>query len=547
MKSTGCVNYSEAFVSQRGARLVTAEGFRLQRSVYLRLPSKHIDKLLSPCYTFFGALMKNRIIALVVGMILLLFSFLVAQAPDTLWTRTYGLADDDYGRSVIRTYNGGYAIVGYSYSFSAGFTDAYFVKTDANGNEIWWKTYKGLNDDYGYSIQQTSDSGYIIAGWTDSFGAGFFDVWLIKTDANGDTMWTRTYGGVSNDESRSVQLTLDGGYIITGYTASFGAGGIDFYLIKTDSMGDTIWTKTYGGVEWEWSYSVQQTSDGGYIIVGYTTSFGAGGEDVYIIKADSMGDTIWTRTYGGISEDIAYSVQQTLDSGYIVVGITYSFGVFDGGVYLIKTDTNGDTIWTKIYGGIDTDIAYSIQQTPDSGYIIAGETNSFGTGSRDVYLLRTDANGNELWSTIYGGDTTDIGYSVQPTSDGGYIIAGQTESFGSGRTDFCLIKTEPDPSYSEENEDNYESKNEFVLKMNPCESNIPFSYCLTRGDYVSLIIYNIIGQEVKKLVGEYQISGRHDIAWDARDEEGRNIQPGVYFARLKSREYESVKKLVLVR
>ena len=188
------------------------------------------------------------------------------------------------------------------------------------------RTYGGDSLDLGLSVMQTPDGGYILVGNTGSFGAGGHDVYLIKTDANGDTLWTRTFGGTYDDQGWSVQQTADNGHIIAGLTESFGAGESDVYLIKTDALGDMLWTRTFGGASGDFGSSVQQTADGGHIIAGGTSSFGADGGDVWLIKLDAVGETLWTRTYGGASVDVGYSVQQTSDSGYIIAGWTASFG-----------------------------------------------------------------------------------------------------------------------------------------------------------------------------------------------------------------------------
>jgi len=164
-----------------------------------------------------------------------------------------------------------------------------FFKTSVKAMITFERTYGGINSDLGYSVQQTQDGGYIIAGETESYGAGLIDVYLIKTDSLGDTLWTRTFGGTSWDYGRSVAQTSDGGYIITGYTWSYGAGYADVYLIKTDPLGNTLWTRTFGGIDGDVGYSIQQTSDGGYIITGKTNSYGAGSDDVYLIKTDTLG------------------------------------------------------------------------------------------------------------------------------------------------------------------------------------------------------------------------------------------------------------------
>jgi TolB-like protein len=358
------------------------------------------------------------------------------------FAKTYGGTIGDWAYSVQQTTDGGYIVVGHTTSFGAGWYDIILIKTDANGNIIWAKTYGGTNDDIDYFVQQTSDGGYIVAGRTDSFGAYWDDIFLIKTNANGDVQWAKTYGGTDDDVARFVQQTLDGGYIVVGETYSFGEGLSDIFLMKTDANGNIIWAKTYGGIVNDRAYSVQQTSDGGYIVAGYTNSFGAGGWDIFLIKTDANGNIIWAKTYGGTDFDWAYSVQQTSDGGYIVAGWTDSFGAGLDDIFLMKTDANGNIIWAKTYGGIVNDRAYSVQQTSDGGYIVAGRTDSFGAGGWDIFLIKTDANGNVQWAKTYGGTNWDEASSVQQTSDGGYIVAGYTLSFGAGFYDAFLIKTD---------------------------------------------------------------------------------------------------------
>ncbi len=233
-----------------------------------------------------------------------------------------------------------------------------------------------------------------MTGYTNSFGAGDYDVYLIKTDSTGDTLWTRTYGGSGDDCCWFAQQTTDQGYIVVARTGSFGAGSYDIYLVKTDSTGDTLWTRTYGGSDGDVGWSVCQTIDGDYIVTGYTESFGAGEGDAYLIKTDSTGDTLWTRTYGGSDYDLGWSVQQTSDGGYVVAGGTYSFGAGNSDVYVIRTDSTGDTLWARTYGGSDYDRAACVQKTTDEGYVVAGYTYSFGTGGRTSMLTKLDSLGN---------------------------------------------------------------------------------------------------------------------------------------------------------
>jgi hypothetical protein len=353
----------------------------------------------------------------------------------TSFAKSYGGAYEDDANSVQQTSDGGYIVAGYTESFGAG-GDIFLIKTDASGNVIWAKTYGGTGYEEAFSVQQTSDGGYILAGYTGSWP--YYDIFLIKTDANGNVQWAKTYGGTGSDYASSVQQTSDGGYIVAGWTYSW--DGI--LLIKTDANGDIQWAKTYGGTGSDYASSVQQTSDGGYIVAGWTNSFGAGNYDIFLIKTDANGNIIWAKTYGGISYDWASSVQQTSDGGYIVAGWTNSFGAGNWDVFLVKTDANGNLQWAKTYGGTRDDWASSVQQTSDGGYIVAGFTYSFGVDWYNIFLIKTDANGNIIWAKAYGGPDYHQDFSAQQTSDGGYIVAGRTYSSVVGSEEVLLVKTD---------------------------------------------------------------------------------------------------------
>ena len=340
------------------------------------------------------------------------------------FVKTFGGSEDDDGSSVQQTTDGGYIIVGTS-----------LIKIDSNGNEEW------INQSIdGRSVQQTTDGGYIVTGKL--YAGGGSEIWLIKTDSEGNEEWSKTFGGDNGEGAESVQQTTDGGYIITGYTFSFGNGRMDVWLIKTDLQGNEEWNKTFGGSDDDTGYSVQQTIDGGYIITGVTLSFGNGARDVLLIKTDSEGNEEWSKTFGGSGWEEGYSVQKTENGGYIITGWTDSFGIGNGDVWLIKTDSNGNEQWNKNFGGGNGESAESVQQTTDEGYIITGVTSSFGNGGRDVLLIKTDSEGNEEWNKTFGGSGHERGNSIQQTTDGGYIITGSTNSFGNGRRDVWLIKTD---------------------------------------------------------------------------------------------------------
>jgi len=349
---------------------------------------------------------------------------LPATGPSPHFCKAIGGKKEDHGISLIQTSDGGYAIAGATNSFGAGEWDVYVVKLDAHGNLQWTKTIGGPETEEGNSLIQTSDSGYVIAGATNSSGAGYVDFYVVKLDANGNLQWTKTIGGPAYEIGHSLIQTSDGGYTIAGETESFGAGGKDVYVVKLDANGNLQWTKTIGGKGWDAGFSLIQTSDGGYAIGGYTSSFGAGQLDLYVVKLDADGNLQWTKTIGGPGEEVGSSLIQTSDGGYAIAGGTRSFGAGGTDVYVVKLDANGNLQWTKTIGGKSKNlIRSSIIQTSDGSYVIAGTTRSFGAGKDDVYVVKLDKNG-------------DACCAVSQTSRvrSGGTLSSPTHSIGSGGT-----------------------------------------------------------------------------------------------------------------
>jgi hypothetical protein len=468
--------------------------------------------------------MKRFLSFLLTSHILLLTLLVFPVFSQQRWERNYGGPGEDEGYSVQQTTDGGYIVAGFTNSFGNGNHDIYLIKTNAFGDTLWTRTYGGAGWDEGWSVQQTQEGGYIIAGYTYSFGAGSDDVYLIKTDSSGDTLWTKTYGGTSNDAGYFVQQTQDTGYIVAGSTMSFG-NAYQVYLIKTNASGDTLWTRIYGGTGVEEVHSVQQISDGGYIIAGCSNSFGDSNQ-VYLIKTNASGDTLWTRTYGGPKDDIGFSVQQTSDTGYIIVG-TYDF-YGQSRVYLIKTNPSGDTLWTRTYGWGTNEKGFSARQTSDGGYIVAGYTIYPGV---HVYLIKTNVSGDTLWTREYGGMDYNLGYSVQQTQDGGYIIAGFTHSYGNGDQVY-LIKTDAYGSSGvEENSPG---------RIKPLTSNLSFS--VVPNPFTSFA--SVPGHSSDRFA-LYDILGRKlGVYPGARIGEG--LSAGVYFLKSDDKEGKPL-RIVKVR
>jgi len=356
------------------------------------------------------------------------------------WFKHYGGTSQDFPNSIQQTSDGGYVVVGETLSFSYGVYDFAIYKLDSNGSKVWFKHYGGANGDDAHSIQQTSDGGYVVAGNIESFTYGLDDFGIYKLNSNGNKVWFKHYGGTNSDRCYSIQQTSDGGYVVAGSTASYTHGNDDFAIYKLNSSGNKVWFKHYGGLSDEEAYSIQQTSDGGYIVAGYTLSFSYGNADFAIYKLNSSGNKIWFKHYGGIGNDYGRSIQQTSDGGYIVAGytISYTYGVNDFAIY--KLDSSGNKVWFKHYGGTNGDRGYSIQQTSDGGYIVAGDTDSYTYGSYDFAIYKLDSSGNKVWFKHYGGTNSDSGSSIQQTSDSGYITTGFTHSYSYGISDFGIYK-----------------------------------------------------------------------------------------------------------
>jgi hypothetical protein len=452
-------------------------------------------------------------------------AFAVPAFSQQRWERNYGGVRDDEGFSVQQTLDTGYIVAGATMSFG-NYLQVYVVKTNAEGDTLWSRTYGGPGIEYGTSVQQTSDGGYIVAGYSDSL-LNNGQVYLIKTNASGDTIWTRTYGGTSYAVGQSVQQTSDGGYIVAGMSDSFG-DSMQVYLIKTNASGDTLWTKTYGGMYDDRGYSVQQTFDGGYIVAGTTLSL-VNGYKVYLIKTNSSGDTLWSKTYKGQYDAYGGSVQQTQDGGYIVSGYDYS-NLNGFQVYLIKTNATGDTLWTRTYGGTGVDEGRSVQQTLDGGYIVTGMTNSYGNDYQ-VYLIKINGAGDTIWTRTYGGALYDEGCSIQQTSDGGYIIGGYSKSFGDGNQVY-LIKTDANGNsgVEESRQGDKETRRQGErLRATPN----PFTSFATLPGHSSdrFALYDVSGRRV----GIYR-----------GDRIGSDVPQGVYFIREENGEGKPV-RVVKVR
>jgi hypothetical protein len=356
------------------------------------------------------------------------------------WDHTFGGLEDDGAISIIQTSDGGFAVTGRTGSYGAGDADIWLVKTDGDGKPIWNITYGGVLADIAFSVIQTEDGGFVLAGVTSSFGAGGRDFWVVKTDVNGQHEWNQTYGGPEDDVFRAIVQTTDGGFALLGGTRSYGVvGDQDWWLLKIDSNGQEEWNRTFGGSGNERGLSMVHTADGGFALVGGTTSYGVGGTDYWLIKTNATGDPEWNQTYGDTFDDFPNALTQTTDGGFVLAGAFMSYGAVRD-IWLVKTDASGQHEWNYTYGGALGENCHWIIQSADGGLIFYGWTESRGAGGLDVWLVKTDFEGQMEWNQTFGGGSDDWGTSMLQTEDGEYVLTGFTRSFGPGNLDFWLIK-----------------------------------------------------------------------------------------------------------
>ncbi|NPA34916.1 MAG: PQQ-like beta-propeller repeat protein [Chlorobi bacterium] len=350
-----------------------------------------------------------------------------------------GGTGDDFAQNIVETPDGSLAVVGRTNSFGSGSYDVYVVKVDMLGNLIWTKTIGGGNYDYGAKMVITRDSALAIGG---QIFLGDEYLYVIKLNKNGNVMWAKHAGTGTEEVGYAITETADGGIVSAGYERlGTAAGSNDVYVVKYDASGNLKWTATVGGGSHERAFGIVGTPDNGTVFAAYTASAGQGGWEIYVVKQDSNGNVLWAKTIGGPGHDFPYDIILTSDNGFAIAGYTNSFGAGNYDVYVVKLDSVGNLQWTSVIGGSNDDYGYSIKQTRDGGYIVAGQTASYGAGGIDMYIVKLDAQGNLQWTRTIGGIDNDVAYGiVELSSTSGYALAGYTLSYGNGSRDVYIVK-----------------------------------------------------------------------------------------------------------
>ena len=382
--------------------------------------------------------MKTLIRALI-----LIFLFIPQIYAQNKFEINFGNTNLDIGYSIKQTFDGKYIVTGATDSSSH--SNVLLTSIDTNGTILWSKSLGGAMEEAGNSIIQTGDSGFVIIGYTNSYGYGFTDMYLIKTNVSGDTLWTNTYGGLDYDYGNVVKNTFDGGLILGGQESSTASGPAHIYLVKTDASGDIMWTKSYPMGSWASASDIVQTPDSGYLVYGDFANnvTGTGDYDLVWIKTDQQGNIQWTKTYeDSSSHDYAQSIRETFDGGFIVAGEKEGILAYNNGTIILRVDVNGDTLWTKQFGLNSFFTVTDILQTSDSGFVTTGYTYDTLLLANYLFILKMNSSGDSLWTKYYDGLFNAVGFSIENTFDNGFILSGLTSDSGSNHSDVYIIKTD---------------------------------------------------------------------------------------------------------
>ncbi|MCG2761190.1 MAG: T9SS type A sorting domain-containing protein [Candidatus Delongbacteria bacterium] len=474
-------------------------------------------------------------------IVYILFLLTAALAASTTFDKTFGGEWDDYANSAIQTSDGGYLVTGcrsdstaYKYSFFV------IIKTDSFGEKEWEYEFCGmtssLTDNAGHSVIETSDGGYVITGCSeDLIHAIHADLYVTKLNSTGVKMWDYRFGYDSSVSSYGYQIiqTEDGGFVISGENFD------SILLVKLDHEGNEEWTNNfYSSGQFR---SVIQTEDKGYFTAGQKYDYFSEQWNVLLCKVDSLGNEETTKFFGSNNYNEAGYYLLRKDNNLYIAGYTDSLGSGVKDIWIIKTDINGNEIWSRTYGGVENDIAYTIEKTLDGCLIIAGTTESYGAGGIDAWLIKTDLDGNELWNKTFGGSGNDELRSVQQALDGGYILAGYTDSFGAGGKDMWIIKTD---------ETGTEIESPFLPLMTELYQNYPnpfnptteISFDLQKEGHVNLTIYNSKGELVRALFEGLKGKGMHTINFDAS-----GLDSGIYFYKLTTENHTITRKMLFLK
>ena len=486
-------------------------------------------------------------------ILLALLPLVVHAQPDTLWLKTYGDGGGECLYDAIQSNSGGYLLFGYRVYYD-NYT-YYVTRVDTGYGEMWSREVADSGHLYGLGVCETPSGDILVAG--DGHYSGNVTYGLaVEISAEGDSLWANYYGGRSANLF-CVTTTKQGTIVVGGQTAELSEnGGFDAYLVWIDEEGEILDERAYGGRSNDMFMDIATTADGGLVAAGNTGSLGA--QSFYLVKVDSNGDEEWSQSYGGDSTRWCTTVIQNADGGYALAGKRYDndgYMSWDEDMFIVRTDANGELLWQRAYGGDHGDMCWSIVQTKDGGFLLGGETGSFGADLVDVYLVRIDSLGDEQWSALYNSMRSgwDDCRRIFIMDDGGYLLAGQAYGLhelpdGNGQLypgeDFALWRTEPDPLFNAAPREATPPLDFQLLAAypNPFNTTASIRYQIPVSAPVSVRIFDLSGREVITLFNGQASPGEHQLLWNAS-----GFQAGTYIARLEAGDFRQAKKMILVK
>lgn len=462
--------------------------------------------------------------------------------------RIFGLEDGTGISCVRQTSDGGYIMCGNATQAGEDYSDFYLAKTDSFGEIQWTKVYGSKYSDGLSKILQTSDGGYIVIGNTNINETTNENVYMAKLDASGNVVWENNYGGQYDDNASSIVKTSDG-YILVGTTLSYNVGNSDIYVLKVDNSGNEIWHKNFGGDQGDNGSRIIKTQDGNYAIIGATSSFGAQGFDFYLMKIDGNGNELWHKLYGGSDWDEGYGITQLPNGDLVLVGFAVGFGPGGKDIFIIKTDADGNEIWHKAFGGIYQDNAGNVVAVSD-GIIVGGSTTIQIQGqgvveNTDMIVIKTDMDGNKIWQSDFGGSNNEGVGSMILNSDGNIVIAGSSDSYSKSNSAYFLDINPDGRVTGIDNNSNQSTPESFKLFSNypnPFNGQTQITYQLPEQGPVELAIYNITGQKVRTIIDGVQPAGQHRVGFNSE-----GLSSGVYFYRIETNFGVKTRKMVLLK
>jgi uncharacterized delta-60 repeat protein len=468
------------------------------------------------------------------------------------WRRHFGSADAEEGLAIAALLDGGYVCAGTRIQSISGIPDLWIVRGEHNGDSTWSYTFDGINADVAQCAIATADGGFAVAGYTNSLGAGSSDFLLLKFAADNRLEFLRAYGGAQSERCYSVVQTADGGYALAGSTASYGAGGQDFWLVRLDVNGDTLWTRTYGGAFFDGCQGgnshdgcqdIIVTRDGNFVLAGWTSSFQAQMADGLILKVSQLGDSIWNYSIGGEGHDSLFSVAELSDGQLVFAGYSRASLTSSRDFWAYGATDRGVLQWSQTFGGAHDQECRAVGVRPGDELLFAGYTDRSGDGNRDAWLVETAPWGDSLWTACIGTPDDDDdcrALALQP--DGGGFMVGTTYSTGNAG-DIWVVRLLPDSQLAVAPARPTPQNHALVYNYpNPFNAATTIAYELPEASDVSLSIYNLNGETVQAVEFKQQTAGKHEFMFD-----GHQLASGLYFVQLRGRNYSASAKMILLK